>query len=90
MTRSLQYKYKHKHNHDSVHQCLGKKSSLLRCNTVSVAPNVAKDRTALIIKGQAVQELATGTTHPMLCHIPEDLNPQQQQCDNLKSSILTM
>jgi len=55
-----------------------------------VAPNVAKDRTALIVTGQAAPEQATGITRPMPCHIPEDLNHQQQQRDNLKSSVLTI
>jgi len=48
-------------------------------------------RTALpIVKGQAVPEQATGTTRPVPCHIPEHLNPQQEQRDNLKSSVLTI
>jgi len=37
---------------------------------------------------KALSYIATsGTTCPLQCHIPEDLNPQKHWCENRKSLI---
>jgi len=38
------------------------------------------------MKTKALHSFETlGTTHLTQCHIPENLNPQQHRCENLKS-----